>query len=150
MFTDNFSMLTYVFVYQVSTKALWLLAQVEQEPLLNIEQLNPELVKHAQPMAQANRLRERLRLMGDYLLTCRSGACKKLQARFACVFLNMNIFKRVIALWDLYFNYFPEWSSEHTCWSQAICTASWTCDRYPAVLIMLLLQSSASLHHPNM
>ncbi|XP_068161473.1 pleckstrin homology domain-containing family M member 1 [Antennarius striatus] len=66
---------------EVSQKALHLLAQVEQEPLLDLEQLNPELVTHAEPMAQAHRQRQRLRLLGDYLLTCRSGACKKLQAR---------------------------------------------------------------------
>ncbi|MED6265046.1 hypothetical protein CHARACLAT_021386 [Characodon lateralis] len=32
-------------------------------------------------MAQAHSLRQRLRLLGDYLLTCRSGACKKLHTR---------------------------------------------------------------------
>ncbi|XP_034414217.1 pleckstrin homology domain-containing family M member 1 [Cyclopterus lumpus] len=66
---------------EVSKKALHLLAQVEQEPLLNLEQLNPDLVTHAESMSQAHNLRKRLRLLGDYLLTCRSGACKKLQAR---------------------------------------------------------------------
>ncbi|XP_019114837.2 pleckstrin homology domain-containing family M member 1 [Larimichthys crocea] len=66
---------------EVSKKALKLLAEVEREPLLNLELLNPELVRHSESMAQAHRLRERLRLLGDYLLTCRSGACKKLQAR---------------------------------------------------------------------
>lgn len=72
---------------QVSKKAMQLLAQVGQEPLLNLEQLNPELVTHADSMSQAHSLRQRLRLLGDYLLTCRSGACKKLQARcvYACV-----------------------------------------------------------------
>lgn len=64
---------------QVSKKALHLLAQVEQEPLLNLEQLNPELLTHAESMSQAHHLRKRLRLLADYLLTCRSGACKKLQ-----------------------------------------------------------------------
>ncbi|XP_068440042.1 pleckstrin homology domain-containing family M member 1 [Clinocottus analis] len=66
---------------EVSRKALHLLAQVEQEPLLNLEQLNPDLVTHSESMSQAHNLRKRLRLLGDYLLTCRSGACKKLQAR---------------------------------------------------------------------
>ncbi|XP_037610873.1 pleckstrin homology domain-containing family M member 1 [Sebastes umbrosus] len=66
---------------EVSKKAMHLLAQVEQEPLLNLEHLNPELVKHSESMSQAHNLRKRLRLLGDYLLTCRSGACKKLQAR---------------------------------------------------------------------
>uniref|UniRef100_A0A146V862 Pleckstrin domain-containing family M member 1 n=1 Tax=Fundulus heteroclitus TaxID=8078 RepID=A0A146V862_FUNHE len=66
---------------EVSKKALHLLAQIEQEPLLNLEQLNPELVNHSESMAQAHSLRERLRLLGDYLLSCRSGACKTLQTR---------------------------------------------------------------------
>lgn len=79
---------------QVSKKALWLLAQVQQEPLLNLEQLNPELVKHAESMAQAHSLRQRLRLLGDYLLMCRSGACKKLQAK--CVFYILSSIKHFI------------------------------------------------------
>lgn len=66
---------------EVSKKALWLLKQVEQEPLLNLEQLNPELVAHAESMGQAHEQRQKLCLLGEYLRTCRSGACKKLQAR---------------------------------------------------------------------
>ncbi|XP_028990467.1 pleckstrin homology domain-containing family M member 1 [Betta splendens] len=66
---------------EVSKKALQLLAQVEHEPLLNLDQLNPDLVRHAESMAQSHNLRQRLRLLGDYLLICRSGAYKKLQAR---------------------------------------------------------------------
>nr|XP_057934155.1 pleckstrin homology domain-containing family M member 1 [Doryrhamphus excisus]XP_057934156.1 pleckstrin homology domain-containing family M member 1 [Doryrhamphus excisus]XP_057934157.1 pleckstrin homology domain-containing family M member 1 [Doryrhamphus excisus] len=66
---------------EVSKKALWLLAQVEQEPLLNLDQLNPNLTTHSESMARVHGLRQRLRLLGDYLLTCRSGACKMLQAR---------------------------------------------------------------------
>lgn len=66
---------------QVSKKALWLLSHIEQEPLLNLEQLNPELVEHAEAMGQAHVQRQKLCLLGDYLRTCRSGACKNLQAR---------------------------------------------------------------------
>ncbi|TKS89503.1 Pleckstrin -like proteiny domain-containing family M member 1 [Collichthys lucidus] len=77
---------------EVSKKALKLLAEVEREPLLNLELLNPELVRHSESMAQAHRLRERLRLLGDYLLTCRSGACKKLQARCVCVCVCVCVF----------------------------------------------------------
>ncbi|XP_054860736.1 pleckstrin homology domain-containing family M member 1 isoform X2 [Amphiprion ocellaris] len=66
---------------EVSKKAVWLLVQVQHEPLLNLEQLNPELVRHSESMCQIHSLRERLRLLGDYLLTCRSGASKSLQAR---------------------------------------------------------------------
>ncbi|XP_054609063.1 pleckstrin homology domain-containing family M member 1 [Dunckerocampus dactyliophorus] len=66
---------------EVSKKALWLLAQVEQEPLLNLDQLNPDLTTHTESMARIHSLRQRLQLLGDYLLTCRSGACKTLQTR---------------------------------------------------------------------
>uniref|UniRef100_A0A3P8SBP8 Pleckstrin homology domain containing, family M (with RUN domain) member 1 n=1 Tax=Amphiprion percula TaxID=161767 RepID=A0A3P8SBP8_AMPPE len=66
---------------EVSKKAVWLLVQVQHEPLLNLEQLNPELVRHSESMCQIHSLRERLRLLGDYLLTCRSGASRSLQAR---------------------------------------------------------------------
>ncbi|XP_034050640.1 pleckstrin homology domain-containing family M member 1 isoform X2 [Thalassophryne amazonica] len=66
---------------EVSRKALHLLAEIEHEPLLNLELLNPELVKHAEPMGQAHGLRQRLRLLGEYLLTCHSRAYKKLQSR---------------------------------------------------------------------
>lgn len=66
---------------EVSKKALRLLAEVQHEPLLNIEQLNPELVKHAKSMAQVYKMRQKLSLLGQYVLTCRSSAWKKLQAR---------------------------------------------------------------------
>ncbi|XP_056152687.1 pleckstrin homology domain-containing family M member 1 [Lampris incognitus] len=66
---------------EVSRKALRLLSEIEQEPLMNLEQLNPDLLEHAEPMVQIHSLRQRLRLLGDYLLTCRSGACKNIQAR---------------------------------------------------------------------
>ncbi|XP_061666736.1 pleckstrin homology domain-containing family M member 1 [Syngnathoides biaculeatus] len=66
---------------EVSKKALWLLAQVDQEPLLNLDQLNPDLPTHSDSMGLVHKLRLRLRLLGDYLLTCRSRACKMLQAR---------------------------------------------------------------------
>ncbi|KAM9426461.1 pleckstrin homology domain-containing family M member 1 isoform 2-T2 [Pholidichthys leucotaenia] len=66
---------------EVSKKTLRLLAQVQQEPLLNLEQLNPDLVHHAESMSQTHSLRQKLRILGDYLHTCRSRACKKLQER---------------------------------------------------------------------
>lgn len=66
---------------EVSRKALRLLSEVQHEPLLNLEQLNPDLVDHAESMAQVHKLRQKLRFLGEYLLTCRSSAWKKLQAR---------------------------------------------------------------------
>lgn len=80
---------------QVSRKALWILTQVEQEPLLNLDQLNPDLLTHSDTMALVHSLRRRLRLLGEYLLTCRSGARKMLQAkcvlsRIVCVCVEMS------------------------------------------------------------
>ncbi|XP_036389729.1 pleckstrin homology domain-containing family M member 1 [Megalops cyprinoides] len=66
---------------EVSRPALKLLVQVAREPLLNLDLLNPGLCDHAEPMALAHSLRQRLRLLGDYLLTCRSGVSKKIQAK---------------------------------------------------------------------
>ncbi|KAM9356297.1 LOW QUALITY PROTEIN: putative pleckstrin homology domain-containing family M member 1P [Pholidichthys leucotaenia] len=59
------------------SKGMWLLAQVQQEPLLNLEQLNPDLEHHAEPMSQTHSLRQKLCLLEDYLHTCH----KKLQER---------------------------------------------------------------------
>lgn len=125
---------------QVSKKALKLLAEVEREPLLNLELLNPELVRHSESMAQAHRLRERLRLLGDYLLTCRSGACKKLQARCVCICVCVCLYLM------FYYNFFltsfflivPDWSSGRTCWSRAICTVSRIYDRYPPGVVYVI------------
>lgn len=66
---------------EVSRKALRLLNEVQYEPLLNLEQLNPDLVDHAESMAHIHKLRQKLRFLGEYLLTCRSNAWKKLQSR---------------------------------------------------------------------
>ncbi|KAI1896544.1 hypothetical protein AGOR_G00095860 [Albula goreensis] len=66
---------------EVSRPALKLLAQIAREPLLNLESLNPGLCEHAEPMAQAHSMRQRLRLLGEYLLTCRSDVSKKIQAK---------------------------------------------------------------------
>ncbi|XP_072523165.1 pleckstrin homology domain-containing family M member 1 [Salminus brasiliensis] len=66
---------------EVSRPALKLLANIEQEPLLNLDVLNPDLFDHTEAMATVQCLRQRLRLLGDYLLICRSGIRKKIEAR---------------------------------------------------------------------
>ncbi|KAL6474838.1 hypothetical protein MHYP_G00158780 [Metynnis hypsauchen] len=66
---------------EISRPALKLLENIEQEPLLNLDVLNPDLFDHAEAMATVRCLRQRLRLLGDYLLICRSGIRKKVQAR---------------------------------------------------------------------
>ncbi|CAB1312353.1 unnamed protein product [Coregonus sp. 'balchen'] len=45
---------------EVSRQAVKLLAQIEHEPLLNLDLLNPDLWEHAEAMAQAQSLRQRL------------------------------------------------------------------------------------------
>uniref|UniRef100_A0A8C7ZVP3 Pleckstrin homology domain containing, family M (with RUN domain) member 1 n=1 Tax=Oryzias sinensis TaxID=183150 RepID=A0A8C7ZVP3_9TELE len=72
---------------EVSKRAMRVLTHIHHEPLLNLELLNPELVKHSESMAQVHNLRNRLRLLGDYLLTCRSGAYKHLQDRWQRTYL---------------------------------------------------------------
>ena len=67
---------------QVSRRVLGLMGQVEDEPLLNLEQLNPGLLGHARPMAQVHQLRLALCSLGDYLSACRSVARKTLLARY--------------------------------------------------------------------
>ncbi|MFT7809509.1 pleckstrin homology domain-containing family M member 1 [Arapaima gigas] len=66
---------------EVSRPALRLLATVAMEPLLDLEALNPALCEHAEPMALVHSLRQQLRLLGDYLLACRSGALKRIQPK---------------------------------------------------------------------
>ncbi|KAK1794338.1 hypothetical protein P4O66_011228, partial [Electrophorus voltai] len=67
--------------HEVSRQALKLLADIEQEPLLNLDILNPDLFKHTETMATVHCLRQRLRLLGDYLLICRSGIRKNMEPR---------------------------------------------------------------------
>ncbi|XP_048870395.1 pleckstrin homology domain-containing family M member 1 isoform X2 [Brienomyrus brachyistius] len=68
-------------VREVSCPALRLLATVSLEPLLDLGVLNPGLYVHAEPMARAHSLRQRLRLLGDYLLTCRSDVIKRIHPK---------------------------------------------------------------------
>ncbi|XP_058262943.1 pleckstrin homology domain-containing family M member 1 isoform X1 [Hemibagrus wyckioides] len=66
---------------EVSRQAMKLLTDIEHEPLLDLDVLNPDLFDHTETMAKVQGFRQRLRLLGDYLLICRSGIRKKIQAR---------------------------------------------------------------------
>uniref|UniRef100_A0A8C1A4L2 Pleckstrin homology domain containing, family M (with RUN domain) member 1 n=1 Tax=Cyprinus carpio carpio TaxID=630221 RepID=A0A8C1A4L2_CYPCA len=66
---------------EVSKQAFKLLTQIEHEPLLNLDVLNPDLFDHTEIMATVQSLRQRLRFLGDYILICRSGISKKIQPR---------------------------------------------------------------------
>ncbi|XP_051770137.1 pleckstrin homology domain-containing family M member 1 isoform X2 [Ctenopharyngodon idella] len=66
---------------EVSRQAFKLLTQIEHEPLLNLDVLNPDLFDHTDIMATVQTLRQKLRFLGDYIRICRSGISKKIQPR---------------------------------------------------------------------
>ncbi|XP_043911326.1 pleckstrin homology domain-containing family M member 1 isoform X1 [Protopterus annectens] len=65
----------------VSNQALKVLYEVRNEPLINIENANRTLYEHVEQMTELKRTREKLKLLGDYLITCRSGAIKELHKK---------------------------------------------------------------------
>ncbi|XP_065098779.1 pleckstrin homology domain-containing family M member 1 [Paramisgurnus dabryanus] len=66
---------------EVSREALRFMAQIEAEPLLNINALNPKLFDHSDVMSRVHKLRQQLRFIGDYILICRSEVNKQIQPR---------------------------------------------------------------------
>ncbi|XP_004859227.1 pleckstrin homology domain-containing family M member 1 isoform X1 [Heterocephalus glaber] len=65
----------------VSRQALRFLAQIQAQPLVNLQLVNPSLYEHVEQVHLIGRSRERLKLLGDYLGLCRSGALKELSKR---------------------------------------------------------------------
>lgn len=65
----------------VSRQATNFLKMVQNEPLFNVKYLNESLYQHTKTMREIERKREKLRLLGEYLMTCRSGALQELNAR---------------------------------------------------------------------
>ncbi|KAM5135504.1 pleckstrin homology domain-containing family M member 1 isoform 1-T2 [Mantella aurantiaca] len=64
----------------VSRQALNFLKMVQNEPLFNVKYLNESLYQHTKTMCDIECNRQKLRLLGEYLLTCRSGAVQELSA----------------------------------------------------------------------
>ncbi|XP_075690690.1 pleckstrin homology domain-containing family M member 1 [Rhinoderma darwinii] len=62
----------------VSRPALNFLNMVRAEPIFNLRCLNERLYRHTQTMCEISHSREKLRLLGEYLMTCRSGALQEL------------------------------------------------------------------------
>ncbi|KAK6302061.1 hypothetical protein J4Q44_G00281140 [Coregonus suidteri] len=107
---------------EVSRQALKLLSQIEHEPLFNLHLLNPDLLEHVEAMAQAHSLRQRLQLLGNYLLTCRSGACKNIQARLGLrtyllesshLYSVMDLQQIAEGTYEAYFNMLIGFASNH-------------------------------------
>ncbi|XP_066442984.1 pleckstrin homology domain-containing family M member 1 isoform X2 [Eleutherodactylus coqui] len=62
----------------VSRAALNFLKMVQDEPIFNLKCLNDQLYRHTQTMHDISCSREKLRLLGEYLMSCRSGALQEL------------------------------------------------------------------------
>lgn len=62
----------------VCRQALKFLLQIRAQPLINLQLVNASLYEHEERMQLIGRSREQLKLLGDYLGLCRSGALKEL------------------------------------------------------------------------
>nr|KAF6296623.1 pleckstrin homology and RUN domain containing M1 [Myotis myotis] len=65
----------------VCRQALKFLMKIRAQPLINLQLVNPSLYEHEERMHLIGRSREQLKLLGDYLGLCRSGALKELSKR---------------------------------------------------------------------
>ncbi|NXK91587.1 PKHM1 protein, partial [Formicarius rufipectus] len=65
----------------VCKQALKFLHQIRNQPLIDLQLVNESLYEHVERMGRILRSREQLKLLGDYLIMCRSGALKELSKR---------------------------------------------------------------------
>lgn len=65
----------------VCRQALRFLTQIRAQPLINLQLVNASLYEHVEHMRLIERSREQLKLLGDYLGLCRSGALRELSKR---------------------------------------------------------------------
>ncbi|KAM6042561.1 pleckstrin homology domain-containing family M member 1 isoform 1-T3 [Theristicus caerulescens] len=65
----------------VCQQALKFLTQIRNQPLIDLKLVNESLYDHVERMGRIRRSREQLKLLGDYLIMCRSGALKELSKR---------------------------------------------------------------------
>lgn len=69
------------FFFQVSKQAKEFLEFVYEEPLLDIQQLNPCLYEHCEPLSTVLRLRQQLQSLRAYLFSCRATVAEDLRRR---------------------------------------------------------------------
>ncbi|KAM6452214.1 pleckstrin homology domain-containing family M member 1 isoform 1-T4 [Liasis olivaceus] len=67
--------------YPICCQALKFLAQIRNQPLIDLKLVNETLYDHVDQMSQIYKRREQLKLLGDYLVLCRSGALKEISKR---------------------------------------------------------------------
>nr|XP_057937275.1 pleckstrin homology domain-containing family M member 3 isoform X1 [Doryrhamphus excisus]XP_057937276.1 pleckstrin homology domain-containing family M member 3 isoform X1 [Doryrhamphus excisus] len=67
--------------HKVSKQAKEFLEFVYEEPLLDVQQLNPGLYEHCEPLSVVLRLRQRLQSLRAYLFSCRATIAEDLRRR---------------------------------------------------------------------
>ncbi|XP_026851719.2 pleckstrin homology domain-containing family M member 3 [Electrophorus electricus] len=67
--------------HKVSKQAKEFLEFIYEEPLLDVQQLNPCLYEHAEPLATVLRLRQQLQSLRAYLFSCRATVAEDLRRR---------------------------------------------------------------------
>uniref|UniRef100_A0A3Q0T9X4 Pleckstrin homology domain containing M3 n=1 Tax=Amphilophus citrinellus TaxID=61819 RepID=A0A3Q0T9X4_AMPCI len=76
---------------QVSKQAKEFLEFVYEEPLLDIQQLNPCLYEHCEPLSTVLRLRQQLQSLRAYLFSCRATVAEDLRRIFPREYLLQHI-----------------------------------------------------------
>ncbi|XP_033026166.1 pleckstrin homology domain-containing family M member 3 [Lacerta agilis] len=67
--------------YKVSKQAKEFLEYVYEEPLIDIQQENPMLYRHVEPLTTVVRLRQQLKSLRAYLFSCRAAVAEDLRRR---------------------------------------------------------------------
>ncbi|XP_054827995.1 pleckstrin homology domain-containing family M member 3 [Eublepharis macularius] len=67
--------------YKVSKQAKEFLEYVYEEPLIDVQQENPMLYRHVEPLATVVRLRQQLKSLRAYLFSCRAAVAEDLRRR---------------------------------------------------------------------
>uniref|UniRef100_A0A8C8T223 Pleckstrin homology domain-containing family M member 3 n=1 Tax=Pelusios castaneus TaxID=367368 RepID=A0A8C8T223_9SAUR len=78
--------------YKVSKQAKEFLEYVFEEPLIDIQQENPMLYRHVEPLATVLRLRQQLRSLRAYLFSCRAAVAEDLRRR---IFPREYLFQQI-------------------------------------------------------
>ncbi|CAB1328612.1 unnamed protein product [Coregonus sp. 'balchen'] len=76
--------------HKVSKQAKEFLEFVYEEPLLDVQQLNPCLYEHCEGLAAVLRLRQQLQSLRAYLFSCRAAVAEDLRRRSVCVTLTFS------------------------------------------------------------
>ncbi|XP_044287798.1 pleckstrin homology domain-containing family M member 3 isoform X2 [Varanus komodoensis] len=78
--------------YKVSKQAKEFLEYVYEEPLIDIQQENPMLYRHVEPLATVVRLRQQLKSLRAYLFSCRAAVAEDLRRR---IFPREYLFQQI-------------------------------------------------------